>query len=275
MAITYLNSYKPSISTYAEDIHLHTAPELYDFNFCLTSQPIRVLEGEGRFVRLEPFVPSVHSKQLFEEAHKNPELFQWMPTDMWTSLSDQLKWTEHWIRGNQANICYAIFDTKPGPNEGRLAGMISLINSSQADLITELGWVLVLPHSQRSHVLTHTVSLLLDIAFALPSEGGYGLRRVEWRANALNLPSVNAAIRLGMRNETPNTIKGHRLLLPGKLGSLPGRAGDVGWKDGGAADEAKPNATGNWSRSTNLLAITYDDWLAGGKERLDGMLVRN
>lgn len=94
-------------------------------------------------------------------------------------------------------------------------------------------------------------------------------------ANALNLPSVNAAIRLGMRNETPDTIKGHRLLLPGKLGSLPGRAGDVGWKNGGAADEAKPNATGNWSRSTNLLAITYDDWLAGGKERLDGMLVRN
>lgn len=44
---------------------------------------------------------------------------------------------------SQANICYAIFDTKPGPNEGRLAGMISLINSSQADLITELGWVLV------------------------------------------------------------------------------------------------------------------------------------
>jgi hypothetical protein len=94
-------------------------------------------------------------------------------------------------------------------------------------------------------------------------------------ANSLNIPSVNAAIRLGLTNETPGDrggIKGHRLLLPGKPGSLPGREGDAGYI---ASEGENENAKGNWSRSTTLLGITYDEWFEGGvKERLKGMLVR-
>lgn len=59
MAITYLNSYvQPTRPVYPEDIHLHTPAEEYDFNFALKAQPIKVLEGEARLVRLEPFVVS-------------------------------------------------------------------------------------------------------------------------------------------------------------------------------------------------------------------------
>ena len=106
----------------------------------------------------------------------------------------------------------------------------------------------------------------MDLCFNLPSEGGYGLRRVEWRANLLNVPSINAALRLGFTNETPlpRGIKGHRVLLEGMKGSLEGREGD------GAYEE------GRWSRSTALLGVTYDEWVGegGGRERLRGMLVR-
>lgn len=55
---TYLNTYAPPKPSYEEDVHLDTPPEAYDLNFQLTAQSIRVLEGEGREVRLEPFIVS-------------------------------------------------------------------------------------------------------------------------------------------------------------------------------------------------------------------------
>ena len=55
---TYLNTYAPPQPSYADDIHLDTPPEAYDLNFQLTAQPIQTLEGQGRDVRLEPFIVS-------------------------------------------------------------------------------------------------------------------------------------------------------------------------------------------------------------------------
>lgn len=71
---TYLNTYAPPKPSYADDVHLHTKPEEYDLNFQLTAQPIRVLEGEGRDVRLEPFIvsPRVLQTALEEDAPSFP-----------------------------------------------------------------------------------------------------------------------------------------------------------------------------------------------------------
>ena len=66
-------------------------------------------------------------------------------------------------------------------------------------------------------------------------------------------------------------MRAHRLLLPGKVGSLPGRAGDPGYVP---SKGDKENSEGNWSRTTTLLGMSYDEWLGGGKKRLEGMLVR-
>lgn len=55
----YINNYAPPPAPVTPpDIHLHTPPEAYDFNFCLNTQPIRVLEGPGRDIKLEPLVVS-------------------------------------------------------------------------------------------------------------------------------------------------------------------------------------------------------------------------
>jgi hypothetical protein len=42
------------------------------------------------------------------------------------------------------------------------------------------GWIMIFPEFQRSHVNTHAASLMLDHAFRLPADGGWGLRRMQW-----------------------------------------------------------------------------------------------
>lgn len=49
--ISYKNTYKPSPSALAQDIHLHTPPEEYDFNYV---GEIKVLRSDR--VELRPYV---------------------------------------------------------------------------------------------------------------------------------------------------------------------------------------------------------------------------
>ena len=49
-----------------------------------------------------------------------------------------------------------------------------------------------------------------------PEQGGLGLRRCQWKTNSLNIPSQNAATRLGY---TPEGVTRAALVLdPGKEG---------------------------------------------------------
>jgi len=53
MASKFVNTYSPSIPDIPSDIHLHTPPEQYDFNFVFPVQNIR-----SNRVELRPFVVS-------------------------------------------------------------------------------------------------------------------------------------------------------------------------------------------------------------------------
>ena len=85
--------------------------------------------------------------------------------------------------------------------------MIALINTSQHNLSTEIGWVVIFPQFQRTHVTTNAVGLLLHYCLDAPSPSpgpdaigigisGLGLRRVQWQADERNVPSIRAATRL-------------------------------------------------------------------------------
>ncbi|CED82759.1 GNAT domain [Phaffia rhodozyma] len=256
----FKNAYAPpQPAKTPRDVYQYTTREEYDFNYCLLTQPIRVLEGSGRDVRLVPLVPSEYAQALLDAVVDRPEVFRYMPIKPWKTLGDVLVWLEEAVRSDPTRLLYAIVDKRTG----LLAGMVAYMNSSAVDLVTELSFVLILPHAQRSHVLTHTVSLMLDHSFDLPSEGGHGLRRVQWQAHASNLPSVKAALRLGFIQETPERIRLQRALLPDKEGTLPGRPGDGQYERGIA------------SRDSYILAITYPAWLDGGvKGTMDRLVNR-
>jgi len=125
---------------------------------------------------------------------------------------------------------------------------------------------------QRTHVLTHSISLLLQWLLSPPpsaspsSPPGLGLRRVQWFANALNLPSIRAAERLGLKLEAAHAAWG-RVTVPGKEGVALPNCVRGAWRE----EEEKVGR----GRHSAVLAVGWDDWLEkGGKERVDELLKR-
>ena len=171
------------------------------------------------------------------------------------------------IRKNAGWTVFAIFDkTKQNANLNEddtqvFAGLIGYINSSPANLATEIGLVMILPPFQRTHIASNAAGLLLEYALNLPSESpsGLGLRRVVWQANTLNTASVRLAERMGFRLE--GISRWQRALPPSKkeVGRIP-REGD-------------PRR--DWvGRDTTILAFCWDDWEDGGREKVNMVMQR-
>jgi RimJ/RimL family protein N-acetyltransferase len=109
--------------------------------------------------------------------------------------------------------------------------------------------ITILPPFQRSYVNTNAVGLLLHYLLDNPSQGGLGLRRAVWQANADNAKSIAAATRLGWHFE--GIARWQRVLPKGKMGlEVRQREEDVRWGLG---------------RSTAVLSMCWDDWVEGGK----------
>lgn len=148
-------------------------------------------------------------------------------------------------------------DTKVGANdEGQLAGVIALANTSPLNLVAEVAYLVILPAFHRTYVTTNAIGLLLQYCLDLPSQGGLGLRRILYRANALNAGSLRAAERLGFRTEAVS-----RWML------ITGREGKIG------NGREVPNGQGmGWDIA--VLGMCWDDWETGGREKVVGMMSR-
>ena len=85
-------------------------------------------------------------------------------------------------------------------------------NASSLDSTAELGWIVILPEFQRTHVLTHAAGALMHRILDSTAEGGLGLRRCQWFTNSLHVKSQAAATRLGFIHE--GTLRAHRVLAP-------------------------------------------------------------
>lgn len=149
--------------------------------------------------------------------------------------------------------------------EGTFAGFSGL--EGQPERATADLGALILSTFHRTFVGTNANALLLHHLLDGQSQGGLGLRRVQWQANASNEASVRMAKRLGFQLE--GLIRWQQIMPIGKVGSegaeidregLP----RVGWdgRDWGAG------------RHTALLALCWDDWLNGGRDRVDVLVKR-
>ncbi|MGI4839460.1 MAG: GNAT family N-acetyltransferase [Janthinobacterium lividum] len=81
------------------------------------------------------------------------------------------------------------------PTGGEACGWVSYCDIELRNAALEIGSIWFSPALQRTRASTEAIYLLLDHAFAI------GFNRVAWRCNALNLPSRNAALRLGFSFE--------------------------------------------------------------------------
>jgi len=193
-----------------------------------------------------------HADDIVREADET--LLRYISFGPFTQSSELMTLMKSYIDTSDAHVLFAIIDKATQ----RVAGTMAYLDTSAKDLITEIGCVLILPSFRRTHVTSHATSLLLSYALSLPEEGGLGLRRVAWMANALNDASVNAAERMGFQRE--GVLRWHKAFPAGKpvtherLGKGP-----------------KPEHGG---RDTMLLSFCIDDWDNGGKEKVQKMLER-
>ena len=145
----------------------------------------------GRLVTLGPLDPAGHAGPLFRAVHGHDELYDYlfdMPAAdeaaMQASLSAKVAKTDA--------LFFAIVD-----NRSQLPiGIASYLRIEPVHRVIEVGNILFTPLLQRTPHATEAMYLMAKHAF---EELGY--RRYEWKCNALNGPSRNAALRLGFSFE--------------------------------------------------------------------------
>jgi RimJ/RimL family protein N-acetyltransferase len=204
--------------------------------------------------------PAVHGDWYWDNTKDHPELYKCLtfgPFDSKEKLFGLL--FAQRVQRNKGDIVYAaydkVFDPDPTP-----AGIVGFLDASPENLSTELGFLIVFPRYQRTHLTSNMVGLLLQYCLELPENGGLGLRRVQWQANAQNEASVRTALRMGFQHE--GVKRWDRVIRasagkPNTMERLP-REGD-------------PRRT-DFGRHTALLGLCWDEWEDGGREKVRDLM---
>lgn len=152
----------------------------------------RRLEGER--IALEPLEPERHGDALYAASHGSEEakrIWTYLPDGPFADLASFRRWLDP--KPFEPDRLYYAFRDK---RSQRLGGMATYLDIRPAMGSIEIGYIWFAPFLQRTPQATEALYLLLAYAF-----DGLGYRRMQWRCNALNEKSRNAATRLGFRFE--------------------------------------------------------------------------
>jgi RimJ/RimL family protein N-acetyltransferase len=187
--------------------------------------PFSIKEKSNDTTKLIPFNPYKHGDTFFKLSSPHPEIYSHMPVGPFNSATDfkreflESPSTSILSFSNPESLAFAIIDKTRAPSaedpEGELAGTVSFIRTSPVHLCTEIGFIVVLPPYQRTHVAKNAVGLALQLALDPPERGGLGLRRVDWRASTSNQASAKLAEKMGF--EYVGTVPWHIRFVKGKL----------------------------------------------------------
>lgn len=153
--------------------------------------PPPVTPMQGRFGRLEPLALS-HAQALHQAYALDRDGHNWtyLPYGPYAGLDDYRAWVGK-VAAADDPLFFAIVDAR-----GRAVGHAAFMRIDRANGVIEVGHLNFSPLMQRTAVATEAIFLLLRRAF---DELGY--RRCEWKCDSLNVPSREAALRLGFTFE--------------------------------------------------------------------------
>jgi len=148
----------------------------------------------GRYVRLEPLSAEQHAAELHRASHGDEEalrIWTYLPTGPWPSLE---AYTAALREQSAAfdRIFYALRPVEGGP----VAGQASYLDIHPQNGVIEIGSIWFGSTLRRTRAATEALFLLIRYAM-----DDLGYRRMQWRCNAENTASRNAARRLGFRFE--------------------------------------------------------------------------
>lgn len=148
----------------------------------------------GRWIRLDPINAARHGQALFAAFHGVPD-----ENDIWTYMpygpfEGEEAFVE-WMKAREAARdpwFYAFVDR----DSGQPLGMGSFMRNDPANGVIEIGHIWMVPKLQRTRLSTEAIYLMMRHAF-----DDLGVRRLEWKCDALNAPSRAAAARFGFTFE--------------------------------------------------------------------------
>jgi RimJ/RimL family protein N-acetyltransferase len=148
----------------------------------------------GRWVVLEPVTAEVHARDLFDsfkDSDPEGDVWTYMPYGPWSSFEQ----FEAWVREKQTSRdpwFYAFIDRATG----KAVGMGAFMRSDAPNGVIEIGHIWMSPGLQQTKEATEVIFLMIRHCF-----DDLGVRRLEWKCDALNAPSRKAAERFGFTFE--------------------------------------------------------------------------
>jgi len=167
---------------------------------------------EGPRVLLRPLDPAADVDDLYTGSHGDAareRVWDYLGYGPFADRAALLPWLEA-RAAEEDPLFFCVVDRETG----RRLGMVSFLRIEPAMRVIEIGHIWYIPEAQRTHVNTESCFLLLRYAFDT-----LAYRRVEWKCDAANERSYQAALRLGFRHE--GTFHQHRI--------VKGRNRDTAW----------------------------------------------
>ncbi|MCJ1462339.1 hypothetical protein MMC07_000939 [Pseudocyphellaria aurata] len=228
------------------------------------SFPVRQLSNER--VKLTPFVSVLHASAFFAQTSAYPELYAHMTFGPFADEGHLVDNLAAFWDADPGRMLYAVIDKTQPPSaedeSGALAGVMGYLNTSAANLSTEIGYVVTSPAFQRTHVTSNAIGLLLQYALEPGSAGGLGLRRVQWQCSSLNEASQRTAARMRFRRE--GVLRWDRVFPRGRTLGKKGHGRDL--PPGANADDL--------GRDTVMYSLCWDDWEQGAREAVQAIMNR-
>lgn len=192
---------------------------------------------EGGIVRLEPLDLARHETDLLQSATQSDDVWTYLPDGPFASRGDFRDWLEAYP--SRPGVVPVVVVERAS---GKARGMASYLNVVPAMGTIEVGYIWYAPAVQRTRVPTETMYLMFRHVL---DELGY--RRLEWKCNALNARSRQAALRLGFTYE--GIFRQHMI--------VKGRNRDTAWF---------AITDGDWP----AVRVAFESWLAPENFDADG-----
>jgi RimJ/RimL family protein N-acetyltransferase len=163
---------------------------------------------EGHFGRVEKLAAARHGAALWDAVRGDDAIWNYLPYGPFPDAAAFVAWLGARERLEDPYY-YAVL-----AGDGRAAGVATLMEIRPAMRVIEIGHIIYGTPLQRTPLATEAQYLLARYVFE-----GLGYRRYEWKCNALNASSRNAALRFGFTFE--GVFRQHQI--------VKGRNRDTAW----------------------------------------------
>ena len=154
-------------------------------------RPSPQLVLQGQYCRLERMSASIHSGSLWQAFQSADSVWDFMSSGPFRSAED---FAQHLEKLSQPldPMMFVVVDLR----SYKCVGFLSLMRIDPAAASIEAGFLTYSPGMQRTVLSTEAIFLFMAHAF-----NDLKYRRFEWKCNANNVPSVEAAMRFGFSYE--------------------------------------------------------------------------